>query len=307
MAQVCIVGAGFLGTNLARHLLERGDRVRLFGHPPPWPEALEGCELIAGELADGEALAAALAGCERLYHLVGSVDLPAVEARRIDDLGHSVGGSLALFERALAAGVERVVFISSGGAVYGVPERLPIDEMAPQWPISSYGAAKLAVERYLHVYHRQHGLDYRIARLGNPFGPFQRPGRGQGVVAALLDAALTGRPFPLLGDGAVVRDYLYVEDACAALARLGEYDGGERVFNVGSGEGRSLSGMIHAVEGATGRPLQLDRRPARPLDVPACVLDVRRARERLGWSPETPLEEALQHTAEWLKAWGGYA
>ncbi len=303
----CLVGGGgFIGTNLARHLMAEGHRVRLFGHPPADPALLEGLcpdgiPLWQADLKDRDALREAVAGCKVVVHLVGATNLPATEANNARDVAQTVEATLGLLDMGIAGLYERLVFVSSGGTVYGVPDRLPIPEDSPHWPISSYGVGKLAVERYLHVYHHLHGLDYRIARVANPYGPGQRPGRGQGVVAALLHSALTGRPFPLMGEGSVVRDYVAVADVCAALSALGGLaDPLDRVVNVGSGMGLSVREMIRLVEEVSGRPILLEPRPARSLDVPASVLDISRARRMLGWAPVVSLRDGLAEAAEWM-------
>jgi UDP-glucose 4-epimerase len=194
----------------------------------------------------------------------------------------------------------RLVFVSSGGTIYGRADRHPTPEDTPHRPISSYGAGNLAVERLLFVHAERHGLDVRVARVANPYGPFQSGRRGQGVVAALLLHGLRGTPFPLMGDGAMVRDYVAVGDVVEALAMLAAHRGAHRVFNVGSGVGLSLRDLIGRVETVLERPIPIDPRPARALDVPVSILDVSRARAELGWAPRTPLDDGLRRTALWL-------
>ncbi len=134
------------------------------------------------------------------------------------------------------------MFVSSGGTVYGIPAHVPIAEEAPTDPISAYGVSKLAVEKYLGLYRHLHGLDYAVLRLANPFGACQDPDRRQGVVAALVQAVLDGRPVEIWGDGRVVRDFIYAPDAAEAIAMAASLAGPVRVLNVGSGVGPQRAG-----------------------------------------------------------------
>jgi UDP-glucose 4-epimerase len=186
--------------------------------------------------------------------------------------------------------------------VYGIQGTTPIPEDSSQWPISTYGVSKVAIERYLHLYHHLHGLDYRVARVSNPFGEHQFARKGQGVVAALIDCALSGKPFPMVGDGSVVRDYIYVGDVVEALHHMVAYTRTQRVFNIGSGLGHSLLDMIQLVESAADRRIDVNRLPARPIDVPINVLDITRAKNELRWSPKTSMIEAMKRTVAWASS-----
>jgi UDP-glucose 4-epimerase len=305
MRCVLLGGAGFIGSHLAPRLLEAGHRVRVFDRrgrcaPRGFPQA-ERIEWQEGDFLDRRDVARALAGAEAVFHLV-STTLPATANENpAYDLETNVIGTLRLLEEALAARIARIVFVSSGGTVYGVPRAIPIAETHPTDPITAYGIGKLAIEKYLGLYRALHGLDYRVLRLANVFGERQRASATQGAVAAFLERALTGRPIEVWGDGTVVRDYLYAGDAAEALARALEHAGPERVINVGSGAGRSVNQIIEAVEAAAGRRVERRYLPARAFDVPANVLDISLARSALGWAPRTEFAQALARTAAWLK------
>lgn len=291
-----------MGLNLARLLSAAGRSVRTYGRACAFPAALPAGDHHAGEFDDTGRLVAAVDGCDVVYHLIGPTSLPKAERPAIGQRDTVLCQTLRLLDLARSGAFRRLVFVSSGGTVYGVTDGRPVPEDAPQWPISSYGVEKLAIERHLHVRHILHGLDYRIARVSNPFGPYQRMAKGQGVVAALLEHGLCGTPFPMFGDGGIVRDYVPVGDVARALRRLGDYDGETRVFNIGSGIGRSLADMVGLVEQTIGRRIVIDRRAGRALDVPVNILDISRARADLGWSPEIPFADALRLTADWVRA-----
>ncbi|MCW2249570.1 UDP-glucose 4-epimerase [Azospirillum fermentarium] len=273
-----------------------------FGHPPPGmtserPAGTADTDGIAwhiGDFTDRGRLVRALGGCTVAYHLIGSTSPARSNAAPAEDVADTVIGTIAFLDAAVAAGVKRVVFVSSGGTVYGVQNRLPIAEDFPTDPICAYGINKLAIEKYLHLYHHLHGLDYCVLRVANPFGEGQVSRRQQGVVAAFAAAAAHGEPLVIWGDGSIVRDYVHIDDVTAALIQAGTVPAlAERVINIGSGEGRSVLDVADAMEAAAGRPLVRDFRPGRPVDVPAVVLDITRARRVLEWSPQVPWREAV--------------
>jgi UDP-glucose 4-epimerase len=217
------------------------------------------------------------------------------------DLQANTVASLHLLELCRAAGVRRIVFVSSGGTVYGVPERVPTPEDAATDPISAYGINKLMVEKYLQLYARLGGAEAVILRVSNPFGPFQNPLRRQGLVAALIETVMAGRPVEVWGDGQVVRDYLYVGDLADAMLAAAVHDGPDRVLNIGSGVGRSVLEVVEAVCAVLGRsPTEIVHKPSRRADVPVNVLDITRARRTLGWTPRTAWPDGLQRTADWI-------
>jgi UDP-glucose 4-epimerase len=294
-------GGGFLGTNLCRALLAAGHSVGAFGRRPQFPAEVAGVEWIEGEFADRDAVARALEGREVVFHLIHGNAPQGAELDPIGDLENNVAPTIAMLQACLAAGVRRVVFVSSGGTVYGRAAILPTPETAPTEPISVYGVAKLAIEKYLGLFEHRYRLEYRALRVANPFGPYQTARKAQGVIAALALKALRGEPIEIWGDGSVVRDFVYVDDVSEAL-RLAASDGGaHRVYNIGSGVGRSLREVIAAIEAILGRPLDLAFRPGRALDVPVSIVDVSRAREGLGWAPRTSFDEGLRRTIAWAK------
>lgn len=304
-ASCLVLGAGgFIGGHLCRELRRRGASVHGFGRRRSYPEALEGVRWTTGEFSDRAALARAVDGAEHVFHLLGGTTPESSNKDPVADLTAGAVASLHLLDICRAAGVRKVVFLSSGGTVYGVPASTPIREDAPTDPISAYGVSKLAVEKYLHLYRHLHGLDHAVLRVANPFGPWQDPDRRQGVVPALMQAVLDGRPAEIWGDGRVVRDYLYAADAAEAVAEAAAYAGPHRVFNVGSGVGRSVLDILRDVAAALGRGADAAaavHKPGRATDVPVNVLDTSLIRREMGWAPRTGWAEALEATAAWLR------
>ncbi|MGQ9368833.1 NAD-dependent epimerase/dehydratase family protein [Azospirillum sp. ST 5-10] len=300
----CVVlgGGGFIGTNLCRHLRDRVGELRAFGRRRSFPDALKGVAWYEGGFSDTAALATALEGCDTVFHLISASTPASANLDPAQDLQANVAATLHLLEMCRTGTVGRVVFVSSGGTVYGVPRTVPTPETAATDPIAAYGIGKLAVEKYLELYRHLHRLDHRILRVANPFGPYQTAHKHQGVVAAFLRRALAGQPVEIWGTGDVVRDYVYVDDVVEALALAAVHDGGERLFNIGSGEGRSLAQIVADLGTVIGRPLEAVHHPARPVDVPVSVLDIARARSGLGWTPRTDWHDGLRRTWDWLRA-----
>src|SRR5688572_3044196 len=304
----CLVlgGAGFIGSHLAEALAQEGHRVKLFDRPHvdrlPLFARQHGFEVFTGDFLNPQALAPALRGTEVVYHLVSTTLPKTSNDNPLYDIESNVLGSLRLLALCREHGVRKVVFVSSGGTVYGLPRAVPLDESHPTEPICSYGIHKLAVEKYLHLAHRLHGLDYCILRPANLYGPRQRLDIAQGAVGVFLDRALRDQPIQIWGDGSVVRDYVYVSDAVEAIVKTAGFEGEPRIFNLGSGVGASLNQLIGEIRNLLGRPVRVEYTEARAVDVPVSVLDCTLARRHLGWSARTSLSEGLQRTCEWLRA-----
>ncbi len=302
MNSLVIGGNGFIGSHLVGGLLEAGDPVRVYDRSPnKFGLAFEGAEYVEGELGNHGLIRGAVEGVEVVFHLVSTTLPKTSNDDPIYDVRSNLVDTLQLLEACVEAGVRKVIFASSGGTVYGLPRAIPITEDHPTEPITSYGVVKLAVEKYLGLYFRLHGLDYAVLRISNPYGPYQNPAGQQGAVAVFLHRAHAGEPITIWGDGSVVRDYLYVSDLAEALVLAGGIESRQSVFNVGSGRGTSLNELIALIADVTGERPAVDYVPGRVLDVPANVLDVTRARGDLGWSPRTGLAEGIAHTWAWIR------
>ena len=261
-------GCGFLGRHVAA-LLARGglnvviaDRVS----PPALFMAELGDRVSWLELdlssADWEPL---LAGASVVHHYAWT-SVPATATDPAADLAANVQPTLALIEalrRCRSGAVPRLIFASSGGTVYGRLRSIPAREDHPLHPINSYGAGKATAELYLGVYRQLHGLDCRIARLSNPFGAGQDLSKGQGAATTFLHRALTGQPIFVWGDGEVIRDYIHVSDAAAGLVAVASAPRHEDrwIFNIGSGQGVTLNGIITELEAHLGTRVNVCREP----------------------------------------------
>jgi UDP-glucose 4-epimerase len=300
----CVIlgGAGFIGSHLVWALLERVYSVRVFDRPTAQrfedPETIEWME---GDFLNREDVAEALRGCDTVFHLVSTTLPRSSNENPVYDIESNVVGTVRLLDLARAAGIRKIVFVSSGGTVYGRPVHVPIPESHPTDPICSYGIGKLTVEKYLHLYHVLYGLDYCVLRLANPYGPRQRVKAAQGAVTVFLHRALNGQPVDVWGDGSVVRDYIYIGDAVRAMVDVIAYDGTAKVFNIGSGMGTSVNDLLDIIESVTHRRVERRYTSGRSFDVPANVLDISMARSELGWYPLTPLETGIERTYRWMQ------
>jgi UDP-glucose 4-epimerase len=305
MGGKCLVlgGTGFLGTHLVRRLLAEGQDVRVLArHAPrasvPIAEGKLDYRLAAfeGDIAWDDILE----GCDTCVHLIHTTLPKTSNDDMAFDVGTNVVPTLKFLTATAKANLKQLVFISSGGAIYGAPCSLPINELHPTNPISSYGVTKLAIEKYLQVFASRYALPHVILRVANPYGPGQIPGRGQGAVATFLHKASLGEPIEVWGDGSVVRDYIYVDDTVSAIMAALRHRGHHRIFNVGSGHGLSLMELIGLIETTIGRKLQVEFRPGRGFDPPANVLDPNLAITSLDWRPTMRIESGLRATAAWL-------
>jgi UDP-glucose 4-epimerase len=303
----CLVlgGRGFIGSHLVDALLAQGYRVRCFDRPhiAPLGDAHltnPNFELYEGDLVSEADLIEALKGSDICYHLVSTTLPKSSNADPVFDVESNVLGTVRLLTHAVKLGVKKVIFVSSGGTVYGVPAQIPIPETHPTDPICSYGITKLAIEKYLGLFKQLHGLDYTVLRISNPFGERQRTHASQGAVAVFLGKVLRGEPIEIWGDGSVVRDYIHIADVIDALLAALDRTGSEHVFNIGSGRGHSLNEILDSIEKVTGHMAVRRYTPSRAFDVPASVLCIERAKHSLGWSPQIDFEHGLQRFVEWL-------
>lgn len=302
----CLVlgGGGFIGAVVSEELLADGWSVRVFErHPAPdgFAERSPKLEWFQGDFQDADALTRALEGVSAVVHLISTTLPKTSNESPLFDVTSNVGGTLQLLDAMCRAGIRHIVFASSGGTVYGIPQRLPITEDHPTQPEVSYGISKLAIEKYLYLYQRLHGLQPIILRVANPYGEGQRVETAQGAIAAFAHRALNRQALQIWGDGTVTRDYLHVRDVGRAFAHALRYNG-VGIFNISSGTGTSLNDLVSALQTVLGREVEVEYQPGRSFDVPVNILCNDRARAELGWHPQYSLEEGLRMTVEHIRS-----
>ncbi len=306
--RLLVIGGGLIGGHVAREAARGGHEVAVVSRGfSTWLKqriAAEGLEidLVEGTLPGsvgvvGE-LDQALTGRDAIFCFAGD-STPALSAR--EPAAAAAAGllpAISALEGARRNGCERVVLASSGGTVYGKVTQTPTPEDHPAEPISMHGVTALSIESYADFYRRQHGLAPVVLRYSNVYGPGARSRREQGVIAAWREALARGEPPVLIGDGSERRDFIYAADAAgAALAALEAEPG---VYNVGAGASWALSEVLELMSEVSGRPIEVRRRPGRPVDVPVAELDHSAFTEATGWEPAVDLREGLRRTWEWV-------
>ncbi|MBB4062125.1 UDP-glucose 4-epimerase [Salinibacter ruber] len=249
-------------------------------------------EAAAGLMAEHE--------YELLVHHAAQMDV----RKSVDDPGLdadvNIRGLLNLMEAGVENGLQKVIFASTGGAIYGEPEYTPQDLAHPLRPVSPYGVAKLAAEKYLHYYQHQYGVEAVALRYANVYGPRQNPHGEAGVVAIFARQLLTGEQPVVYGDGEQTRDYVYVGDVARAnLAALSHQGSG--VFNVGTERETSVNELFGEIRVAAGVDVSKEHAPAKPGEQQRSVLGVEQSRTTLGWEPQVSLEQGLRRTVDWFR------
>jgi len=301
-------GAGFIASHVAEAHLAAGDRVWIVddlssGKRSNLPAGAEFVEMDVRDPAMRDLIRDVRPDIVNLH--AAQIDVRISVADPAKDAGINLLGLLNVTEAALEVGTQRVIFVSSGGVVYGEPEQIPTPETAPKLPLSPYGVTKLGGEFYLNYYRHVHGMEYVALRYSNVFGPRQDPHGEAGVVAIFCNRLLSGQALTIFGDGEQIRDYVYVKDVVAAnmLASNVDMGAGEgldsRAFNVGTGVGTSVLELATVLEGIAGDSLPRNHEPERPGELRQSTLDSGLIQSR-GWAPAFTLEQGLRETYEYI-------
>jgi UDP-glucose 4-epimerase len=300
-------GAGFIGSSLARALLERGDRVRILdnffsGKRENLADIAGRIELIEGDILDDAALTQAMKGVEVIFHEAAIPSVPRSMAAPLASHEANATGTLRVLEKARQSGVRRVVYAASSSAYGDTPTMPKIENMRPL-PLSPYAAAKLAGEQYCQVYARAYGLETVCLRYFNVFGPRQDPlSEYAAVIPRFITYGMAGKTLTIHGDGTQSRDFCFIDNTVeanlkAASAPAAEASG--RVFNVACGAATSLNDVIAQIGAILGKQLEVHHGPSRVGDVKHSLADISEARQRLGYSAAVPFSEGLRRTARW--------
>jgi UDP-glucose 4-epimerase len=297
MARYIITGgSGFVGRSLSQRLREDGHEVLIATRGRHKDDDEQ--HWIEYDMRDRATIANLVqAQADGIFHLAWSTTPAIAESDPASDVQVNLVGTVDFLQAMTQTPDTPVVFISSGGTVYGRALELPIPEDHPLQPIGIYGATKAAAEQYASIFRQNAGVDVRIARLSNPFGARQSAAKLQGAASIFTRKVLSGDVINIWGDGRVVRDYVDVGDAAAAICAIMESERmpGARppTYNVGSGEGIALTELIEIIAETTGIRPVVEFSEARAFDIPANILSIDRIGTELGWAPSRPMQEAL--------------
>lgn len=296
---VVLGGGGFVGTHLCNRLSLAGYKVRAFGRRESKSFHSQ-VEFQCGDFADRDQIRRALAGQDYVFHLIHGTSPPKVNTDISGDIIRTINPTLSLLSQCVEHEVKKVIFVSSGGTVYGNNGMIASRESDPTMPMSAYGAHKLLIENYLRVFSSTKQLDYLIFRLSNPYGPLQSINKGVGLIAAVIDALRNDRAVDIYGDGETQRDYIYIEDAVRAMELAISYEGTHKIFNIGSGEGKSVNEIISLIEKTMDVKAKRNILPRRSFDVRKSVLDISLIRNELDWHPNVDLRDGIKLTVNSL-------
>lgn len=307
MKNRCIIygGGGFIGSHLAEELLKNNYEVTVFDKKNfstiNLASFINNINIIEGDFNNENDLNSSLKNIDFVFHLVSSTLPSSSNENPIYDVQTNLISSLKLFNLLVKKKIKKIVFISSGGTVYGIPKQIPIKEDNSLHPICSYGIIKKTLEDYLFMFNFLFGLDYTVFRLSNPYGEKQNPIYSQGVIPVFLSKAIKNEEIVIWGDGEVKRDYIYIKDAVKPLVDSLKYKGKEKVFNLGSGIATSLNELLFIIENLLNKKLKIKYIEARKLDVPINQLDINRVSEELNFNLNTDLETGIKYTIDYLK------
>jgi UDP-glucose 4-epimerase len=305
MAKILVTGgAGFIGSHVVELFLEKGFEVVILDDLSTGrasninPRA----KFYQMDIRDPKVREVfAIEKPDYISHHAAQMDVRRSVAQPLFDADVNILGSINLIECAKEFGVKHFVYISTGGAVYGEPERLPCDENHPINPICQYGASKHTVEHYLYMYNTNYGLNYTVLRYPNVFGPRQDPHGEAGVVAIFIGKMLGGEPVTINGDGEQTRDFVYVGDCAYANYLAVTVDHQPGIYNLGWSRPTSVNSIFNALTKITGYPHQAQYGPAKLGETRHIYLDATRANKDLGWSPTLSLEEGLEKTVVYFR------
>lgn len=299
--QILILGGnGFIGSHLVEALAASGARVRVLDRTESLHSApVRGVDYRFADFDDLASLAESLTDVDLVIHLISTTVPGTANLDPVSDIQGNLIGTVKLLQQMRDLGVSRILFLSSGGTVYGNAQTVPIAEDHALNPLSSYGIVKVAIENYIAMHCVLFGLKALVLRVSNPYGPRQGHLGVQGVIATFAQRIRDGEPIKIWGDGSVVRDYLYISDLVSFVVEALRRDL-SGVFNVGSGQGTSVVDILSIVSEVSGCSPQVQFLPARGFDVRNVVLDISKARNEVSWEPKISLREGCDRYWQWL-------
>lgn len=305
--QRCLIygGGGFIGSHLAEELINKGYIVRIFEiknfDKTNISHLINSVEIIEGDFNNRADIKSSLHNVDYIFHLISSTTPSVSMANPLFDVESNLISSINLFQECInIKTIKKLVFISSGGTVYGIPQSIPISENHPTLPICSYGIIKNTIEHYCNLYQRLFGLNCNIFRISNPYGERQNPFAKQGVIPIFLNKINSHQEIEIWGDGEVIRDYIYIKDVVALISKSIEIETNNSTYNVGSGIGLSLNELIKIMEKVTNHNTKIRYIKERLFDVPCNILDITSAKKDFFWEPKMDIYEGMKIVNSYL-------
>ncbi len=310
MSKIVVFGAdGFIGRHLVNRLSEVTDNTIIvfdkfsnyqIGSDHPF-EKLSNVTIAPGDFFNRDDLVNVLSGVDYVFHLISSTNPATANNDPFIDIDTNIRGSVELFEVCVEQKVKKVIFLSSGGTVYGDVDSDLIDESSTPAPRSPYGIGKLTIEHYLRYFKHRSGLDYIVYRAANPYGPGQNIHGKQGVIPVFLYHYLTKEPITIYGDGSMVRDYLFIDDLITMVVNSYQQANKFPEYNIGSGSGKSVNELIKHIESCTGYSVDKKHTPTPKTFVDKIVLDISRFNDEFGIIPRVNLEDGIKRTWDYVQ------
>lgn len=303
MKTILVMGAGgFIGKPLCLELA-KNNFVRAFNLSDIKEfSSVQNIEVVTGNFENINDFDALLENVDMVYHLI-STTIPSDDTSIIpSEIAQNIIPTVRLLECMVNKGVSNIIFASSGGTIYGETGDHMNCVSDPLNPICSYGVQKKVIEAYLEFYGIKYGINYKIARLSNPYGLGQDPNKPQGVIPIFINRLLNGEYIKIFGDGTNQRDYIYLDDLIEGLIKLGEYIGIEHIFNLGFGKTHSLLEIVNSIEQiANINYNQIIYEPMRTCDVSKTILEVKSTHILLNWFPKVDMEQGIERILSRLK------
>lgn len=295
-------GSGFLGRHLVEKLLEHGHNVVVLDIKEP-PLNHANLTYFNGSFADTLVVQEAIKGCDIVYHLASTTIPKTSNDDPIYDIESNLCGSVRLIQEAVKSSIERFIFVSSGGTIYGAPSTLPVPESHDTNSTCSYGITKLSIEKYLYMFQKNSGIKTFSLRVSNPYGEHQNINSGLGALTTFCYKAINGEDITIWGDGTVVRDFIYIDDVVNALTKTLLVDHNGAVINIGYGKGISLNELIDLIQNSCDLKINVEYQKPRNFDIPEIYLDIKKAESILNWKPETNLQEGVNRLIQHIKSY----
>jgi len=295
-------GNGFIGSHIVDQLIVAGHKVRVFDRSVEMYRApLPGVDYHLGNFDDPFQVAEALQDIDVVCHLISTTVPSTSNLDPIADIQSNLVCTVRLLEQMRQKNIQRFVYLSSGGTIYGNTNTVPIPEDHSEYPICSYGIIKLTIEKYLHMHQQLYQLKPIILRASNPYGPRQGHLGVQGLIATFLKKGLNNEALDVWGDGTVVRDYIYVGDLAKLILNAIEKDT-VGIFNAGSGTGKTVINIVDILTKALDRPITVNYKSARNFDVEKIVLDISKTKNEFKWEPKMSLRDGILQHKNWFES-----